>query len=89
MAAALGGIDVLAFTGGVGEHVPEVRAAAATGLGFLGVAIDPAGNAAVEDDHDVTASGASVRTVVVTARENLEIARQVELALTTPAADPR
>ena len=37
MVAALGGLDVLVFTGGVGEHVPAVRAAAAGGLGFLGV----------------------------------------------------
>ena len=38
MAAAMGGLDVLAFTGGVGEHSPEVRSRAVGGLGFLGVA---------------------------------------------------
>ncbi len=37
MAAALGGLDVLAFTGGVGEHSAEIRAEAAAGLAFLGV----------------------------------------------------
>ena len=46
MAATLGGLDALAFTGGVGERAPEIRARAADGLGFLGVAIDPLANAA-------------------------------------------
>ena len=40
MAAAMNGLDVLAFTGGVGERAAPVRAAAAAGLGFLGVALD-------------------------------------------------
>lgn len=44
MAAALGGLDALVFTGGVGENAPEVRRLAADGLGFLGVALDPARN---------------------------------------------
>ena len=41
MAAALGGLDALVFTGGVGEHAPQVRARTAGGLGFLGVELDP------------------------------------------------
>lgn len=81
MAAALGGLDVLAFTGGVGEHSPEVRAAATEGLAFLGVAIDADSNAVADGDADVSAHGAPVRTVVVTSREDLEIARQVRTAL--------
>lgn len=40
MVASLGGLDVLVFTGGVGEHQPSVRAGAARGLGFLSVAVD-------------------------------------------------
>jgi acetate kinase len=76
MTAALGGLDVLAFTGGVGEHASEVRARAAAGLGFLGVAFDDQANAAAAGDAEVTAAGASVRTVVIRAREDLEIARQ-------------
>ena len=76
MAAAMGGLDGLVFTGGIGERSPEIRAAAAAGLGFLGVALDPAANAA-EGDRDISAGGASVRTLVLAAREDLEIARQV------------
>jgi len=77
MAAALGGLDVLAFTGGVGEHNSEVRAAAASRLAFLGVGIDPARNEAVDGDGDISSARAGVRTVVIRAREDLEIAHQV------------
>ncbi len=81
MAASLGGLDALVFTGGVGERSAQVRAAAADGLAFLGVAVDPVRNAehdpAASEDTDLTAAGASVRTFVVAAREDLEIARGV------------
>lgn len=76
MAAAMDGLDALVFTGGVGEHAPEIRAAAAEGLGFLGVAPDAARNAEARAG-EVGSPDARVRTVVVTAREDLEIARQV------------
>jgi acetate kinase len=77
MAAAMGGLDALVFTGGVGEHAHAVRAAAATGLEFLGIALDGPANAAARDDADIGAAAAAVRAFVVTAREDLEIARQV------------
>ncbi|BCJ32489.1 acetate/propionate family kinase [Actinocatenispora sera] len=82
MAAALGGLDVLAFTGGIGEHAPAVRADAAAGLAFLGVEIDPVRNDAADGDADVSAAGSAVRTAVVTAREDAEIAAQVRTVLT-------
>ena len=81
MAAAMGGVDALVFTGGVGEHAPTVRAAAAAGLGFLGVELDEEANERTTSDGEVSAAGAAVRTVVVTAREDLEIARQVRAVL--------
>jgi acetate kinase len=81
MAASLGGIDVLAFTGGVGEHAPRVRELACEGLAFLGVEIAPALNASPELDAEITAAGAVVRTLVIRAREDLEIARQTRDAL--------
>jgi acetate kinase len=77
MTAALAGLDVLVFTGGVGERSPEVRERACAGLGYLGVALDPAANREVTDDGDVSAAGSPVRVMVITAREDLEIARQV------------
>ncbi len=82
MAAALGGLDTLVFTGRVGERSATVRAGATDGLGFLGVGIDPARNVAHADgDHDITAAGSPARTLVVEAREDLEIARSVRVCL--------
>jgi acetate kinase len=77
MAAALGGLDALVFTGGVGEHASEVRARAAAGLAFLGVELDEARNRETSADGEIGAAGAGVRTLVLTAREDIEIARQV------------
>ena len=85
MAAALGGLDALIFTGGVGERSPEVRAAACERLGFLGVALDPARSGeAGGTDADVSAAGSTVRTLVVHAREDLEIAAQVRNLIEAP-----
>jgi acetate kinase len=84
MAAAMNGLDALVFTGGVGENSPPVRAAAAAGLGFLGVSLD-AGQDGVTSDADISGSG-PVRVLVLTAREDVEIARQARAALAAPAA---
>ena len=84
MAAALGGLDALVFTGGVGEHAPEIRARAAAGLGFLGVALDAETNARATADAEIGAPGAPARTLVVTAREDLEVARQRARLLARP-----
>ncbi|MCE7001160.1 acetate/propionate family kinase [Saccharothrix sp. S26] len=81
MAAALGGLDVLAFTGGVGEKSATVRRRAAQRLAFLGVAVDEERNEQVDGDADITGPGAAARTLVVTAREDLEIARGTRAAL--------
>ena len=79
MVAAARGLDALVFTGGVGERSPAVRAAVVERLGFLGLALDAEANAAAPPDGevDVSAAGATARTLVVHAREDLEIARQV------------
>jgi acetate kinase len=71
------------FTGGVGEHQPTVRAAAAEGLAFLGVRIahDPSEAGDGNKTTDITAPGAPVRTFVVPAREDVEIAQQVRSLL--------
>ncbi|KQW49193.1 hypothetical protein ASC77_10910 [Nocardioides sp. Root1257] len=81
MAAAAGGIDALVFTGGVGEHAPEVRRDAGRALAFLGVGVDDLLNAEASSDADVSAAGSTVSTLVVTAREDLEIEREVRGAL--------
>jgi acetate kinase len=81
MAAALDGLDVLTFTGGIGERAPAVRAAAAEGLGFLGVALDAGANERARPDAEIGAAEAAVRTFVLAAREDLEIAHQVRATL--------
>jgi acetate kinase len=81
MSAATAGVDVLAFTGGVGERSCVVRQRAAARLGYLGVVIDPRRNDTARDDRDISASEAAVRTLVITAREDLQIARQTRQVL--------
>ncbi len=81
MAAAMGGLDALVFTGGVGEHQPRVREAACDGLAFLGVALDPAVNRAAAADADLSPPGARARVLLVQAREDLEIARETRRLL--------
>ncbi len=70
-------MDALTFTGGIGEHAAPLRAAAAARLGFLGVAVDASRNASASADADISAAGAPVRTLVVTAGEDLEITKAV------------
>lgn len=81
MVAAMDGIDVLAFTGGVGERSAPVRAAAAAGLGFLGVLLDEGRNANAVPDAEVGAPESEVRVLAIEAREDAEIARQVHEVL--------
>jgi acetate kinase len=82
MAAAMGGLDALVFTGGVGENAAQVRESAAAGLGFLGIALDGR-KARTGPDAEIGAEGAPVRTLVIRAREDLEIASQVRRLLET------
>ncbi len=81
MAAALGGLDALAFTAGIGEGSALVRQRACQRLGFLGVDLDDVRNEQVEPDCDVASPGAPVRVVVVRAREELIAARSARALL--------
>ena len=81
MAASLGGLDAIVFTGGVGEHAPEVRSRAAEGLGFLGIRLDGARNIAGPVDRRISADGAPVDVFVIEAREDLQIADEVRTVL--------
>ena len=86
MAAAMDGLDAIAFTGGVGENSAEIRRRAMDGLGFLGIAADLPTNAAGTGDRQIGAPAAAVRALVISAREDIEIARQVRAALTAGGA---
>ncbi|GAA1355167.1 acetate/propionate family kinase [Saccharothrix algeriensis] len=81
MAASLGGLDALVFTGGIGEHDAVVRARAVEGLGFLGVELDERRNAECSGDAPIGREGAAVGVLVVRAREDVEIARGVRRAV--------
>jgi acetate kinase len=82
MAAAMGGLDALVFTGGVGERSVRIRYDACRSLAFLGVEVDPELNAGQEEgDRDLSLERAPVRVLLVHSREDLEISRQVRRAL--------
>ena len=83
MAAAMGGLEALVFTGGVGENAAAIRQRTADGLEFLGVKVDPRRNECA-GDREIGSRNARVPTLVVAAREDLEIARQVRETLSRP-----
>ncbi len=75
---ALGGLDALVFTAGIGEHSPEVRREAAKRLEFLGIRLDAARNESTNaEDRVISASDSAVNMAVVRTQEELEIAREV------------
>jgi acetate kinase len=85
MASAMGGFDVVVFTGGVGENSSRVRGDVCSGLGFLGLAIDSERNAADDPgDRDIAVAGSRVPVLVVRSREDQEIAREVRRLLGEP-----
>lgn len=81
MTATLGGLDALVFTAGIGEHSPEIRARIATALQYLGAAIDDSANEDVSSDVDIAHSRSTVRLLVIAAREDLSIVRDVRRVL--------
>jgi acetate kinase len=77
MAATLGGLGALVFTGGIGENSAEVRQAVAAGLRFAGVRLAESTEVTGEGDRDVAATDSSVRVLVVGAREDLTVLAEV------------
>jgi acetate kinase len=78
-AAALGGLDLLVFTGGIGERAPEIRSEACRGLECLGVVLDADRNAGSEEIASAPSSRVLVR--VVSTDEDLMIARHARTAV--------
>jgi acetate kinase len=76
MVATLGGLDVLVFTAGVGEHAAPVRAAVCEAFAFLGLKLDPEKNAQSRLDSDIAAPDSTVRALVIHTEEDWEIARE-------------
>jgi acetate kinase len=73
LAAALGGLDALVFTGGIGEHAAPVRERVCENLGFLGIRLDPERNAA--HAPVISSDAAAVTVRVVPTDEDLMVAR--------------
>jgi acetate kinase len=78
-AAVLGGLDLLVFAGGIGEHAPAVRKRICDGLDFLGIRLDGPGNEASEALISATQSRVKVR--VMNTNEDLMIVRHVRSVL--------
>lgn len=75
-AAAMGGIDVLIFTAGIGENNGVMRKNIVSGLEFLGIEIDDEKNSQRGGERDISKDGARVRTLVIPTNEELAIARE-------------
>lgn len=79
MAASLEGLDCLVFTGGIGEHAKEIRAAIGERLGWLGVHIDAGVNDAARER--ISGDGSAVNVFVIPTNEELTIARHCTTVL--------
>lgn len=81
-AAAMGGVDVVVFTAGVGENAPETRAHILQGLEFMGITCDPEKNRCRGKEQIISRDGAPVIVMVVPTNEELMIAQDtMELVL--------
>ena len=74
-AAAMGGVDAVIFTAGVGENGAGDRAAITSGLEFMGIKLDAEKNKVRGEEIDISAEGATVRTLIIPTNEELMIAK--------------
>ncbi|HCI20936.1 MAG TPA: acetate kinase, partial [Clostridiales bacterium] len=81
-AAAMGGVDIITFTAGLGENGPDMRESICEGLGFLGVHVDHEKNQVRGKETDISAADSTVKVYVIPTNEELMIARDT-LALVT------
>jgi len=85
MAAAMGGIDALVFTGGIGENSARIRAAVTAGFDWLGLGVDPARN--TDDSVELSMPTSRVRVFRIPTDEDAMIARHVAGLMAAAAAD--
>ena len=87
--AAMGGVDAIVFTGGIGEHDADSRAKICHHMDWLGIRIDTDKNRDAHNQHkdvvEITAWGARVRTLIIETNEELMIARDTQEVLQAPA----
>ena len=81
-AAAMGRLDALAFTGGIGENSARLRSDCCAGLGFLGITLDAVRNEQGSGDRIASQDGAPAAVVVLATNEELIVARRAYALLT-------
>ena len=77
-AAAMGGVDAVVFTGGIGENNPHYRARVAEKLGFMGAKLDAEMNlkaVRTSDEYDISTADSSLKLLVIPTNEELMIAK--------------
>jgi acetate kinase len=77
-ACAMGGLDAVVFTAGIGENNPKIRRMACEGLEFMGIEIDQEKNGKRGLEIDVSTKDAKVRTLVIPTNEELAIAKETK-----------
>ena len=77
-AAEMGGVDIIVFTGGVGENQCSLRANVCAPLAFMGVEIDPEANKVRGEEKVISSASSKVKVVVIPTDEELMIARDTE-----------
>jgi acetate kinase len=75
--AAMGGLDGLIFTAGIGEHDADIRERTCRGLGWMGLDLDPEKNRAAQGEAIVSLPDSRAAIMVIPTNEELEIAREV------------
>ena len=86
--AALGGLDTLVFSGGIGEHSPEVRAAICDGLEFIGLELDPDANTVCNGKAGLISRPASRVTVRVIPTDEETMIAKIVFELAAAKAGP-
>ncbi len=76
LCAALGGLDSLVFSGGIGENSAPTRAAVLRGMASFGVELDDAGNASIQGEGEISTLRSAVKVLVIPANEESIVARE-------------
>ncbi len=84
-AAVMGGLDAVAFTGGIGENSPRLRSRCCAGLEFLGIRLDPVRNEQGSGDRIISAEDAAVAVLALATNEELIVARRAYKLLASAA----
>ena len=77
-AVSMGGIDVIAFTAGVGENQKNIRKGIIDYLGFMGVELDEKKNDTKSDEREISTENSKIKVYIVPTNEELVIARDTQ-----------